>query len=555
MIGIGIVIIVLFLFLRSCGSEGESGDEATFNVNRGPLTISVTESGTINFRNQIVIKNEVEGRTTILYLIREGVKVKKGELLVELDASPLQDRLVDQQIRVENTQAAFVRARENLDVVKSESASSLEKSELDLRFADQDLKKYIEGEYPNELSKAESDITVAKEELSRAEERLKWSQVLFNEKYLSQTELQADELAAKKARLSLDQAVSARDLLVEYTHTKRLAELESNAKQSVMALDRTKKKTGADVIQAEADLKAKDSEFKRESDKLEKLNKQISKTKIYAPNDGLVVYPTSGKGFFSFSEEPLQEGKEVREREELIYLPAADSVLAEVKLNESLLDKVKIGLPVRITVAALPDQIFTGKVFSIAPLPDAGSGFLGSDVKVFNSEIYIDKSGGALRTGMSCEVEIIIAHYDDVLYVPVQAVTRHEGQPVVYVRRRGGFEPRQVELGLDNNNMVHIKKGVEKDEEVWLTPPIEAMVFNDSPDSLSENLQDALDEAEKNPLQDPVSPEIKLPDDPEKMLEKLKEEMGDDLPEELQDIDIKEIMQDAPGDVSITPPN
>ena len=63
------------------------GTSATFTAKQGPLTISVTESGTIQAREQVVIKSKVEGKTTILSLIPEGTMVKKGDVLIELDAS------------------------------------------------------------------------------------------------------------------------------------------------------------------------------------------------------------------------------------------------------------------------------------------------------------------------------------------------------------------------------------------------------------------------------------------------------------------------------------
>ena len=89
------------------------------------------ESGTIRAREQIVIKSEVEGRTTILELVPEGTEVKKGDLLVRLDASSLEDQSIDQEIRVQNADAAFVRAREDLDVIRNQARSDVEKAELE----------------------------------------------------------------------------------------------------------------------------------------------------------------------------------------------------------------------------------------------------------------------------------------------------------------------------------------------------------------------------------------------------------------------------------------
>jgi HlyD family secretion protein len=443
----------------------------TFRVKKGPLTISVVESGTIKAREQEIIKSKVEGATAILWLIEEGVTVKKGELLIELDASKLQDQLVDQQIKVQNSEAAYIRARENLDVVKNQAQSDLDKAELTLRFAKQDLVKYVEGDYPKELNESESKITVAKEELNRAQEKLKWSQKLFDEKYLSETELQADALAAKRAELDLQMAEDNLKLLKEFTYTRTLAELESEVKQSEMALERAKRKATADVIQAEAQLRAKDSEYRREQSKLEKLKDQIAKAKIYAPSSGLVIYATTAKASWRGNAEPLAAGQQVKERQELIYLPKTASVLAEIKVHESGLDKVEVGLPTTITVDALPGRIFSGEVVSISPLPDAASMWFNPTLKVYTTIIHIDGITTGLRTGMSCRAEILVKKFDDVVFVPLQAIRRVAGETIVYVRKKNQVEVRPVQIGLNNNRMTRIISGLEPGEEVLLTPP------------------------------------------------------------------------------------
>ncbi len=73
---------------------------------------------------------------------------------------------------------------------------------------------------------------------------------------------------------------------------------------------------------------------------------------------------------------------------------------------------------------------------------------------------------------MSCKAEIIIEQYDDAIYVPVQAVLRVKGSPTVYVVKGKTHEPRKVQMGLDNNRMVHITSGLEEGEFVLLAPPL-----------------------------------------------------------------------------------
>jgi len=476
---LGLIAIGLSRFTASKARVDSQGEHLTFSAKRGPLRISVIESGTIEAREQVIIKNEVEGKTSILFLITEGTRVKKGDLLVELDGSSLVDEKIDQQIRVQNAEAAYIGAREELAVVKNQAQSDVDKAQLGYDFSKEDLKKYLEGDFPNALKQAESQITLAKEELTRATEKWEWSKKLYDEKYLSQTELNADELTVKKKNLDLDLAHNNLELLKNFTHKRTLAQLESDVKQAEMALERTDRKAKADVVQAEANLGAKKAEFERQKDKLSKIEAQIEKTKIYAPADGLVIHATSAqKGGFRRSVEPLQEGQIVVERQELIHLPTTAAANVTVSIHEAHLDKIRVGLPVKVTVDALPGQVFYGKVANISPLPDARSAWLNPDLKVYDTEIQLDRNSEALRTGMSCKAEIIIEQYKEATYIPVQAVLRIGGQPTVYLFNGQSLEPRKVEIGLDNDRMVRIIAGLQPGEVVSLTPPLAAAALD-----------------------------------------------------------------------------
>lgn len=448
-------------------------DEATFVARKGPLRIGVSESGTIQAKDQVVIKSEVEGQPTIIYLVDEGTPVQAGDLLVELDAAALIEDRIDRQIEVQNAEAAFVKAREDLAITKSQAESDIAEADLAHRFAIEDLKKYEEGEYPRLVTEAEAKITLALEELENAAETLRWSEQLFEEKYISQTELDGDRLAKNRAQLEHQLAVDALNLLRDYTHKRSKDELAANVEQTERSLDRVKRKAAANIVQAEAELRAKESEYNRQQLRLEKLDAQIANCRIVAPSGGMVVYATTGRGNWRRDDEPLEEGQSVRERQELIHLPTTGSMMAEVQIHESSLKKVQLGQRVDVTIDALPGRHFTGSVTKISPLPDGRSSWLNPDLKEYPAEIDLTGTLEGVRTGMSCRAEIIVAQLDDVVYVPVQAVVRIGRTPTVYVLARDGtFEPRAVEVGFDNNQMIHVESGLAEGEVVSLAPPL-----------------------------------------------------------------------------------
>jgi len=99
--------------------------------------------------------------------------------------------------------------------------------------------------------------------------------------------------------------------------------------------------------------------------------------------------------------------------------------------------------------------------------------WLNPDLKIYNTQIYLLGDCEGMRTGMTCQATVIVERYSDVVYVPVQAVLRVGRVPTVYVLKGDQqVEPRNVEIGLDNNSMVRIISGLTAGEKVLLAPPL-----------------------------------------------------------------------------------
>ncbi len=459
------------------GSQDPVDAVETVAAKRGPLTIRVLEAGTLKAKDPEILRSGLQGRATIISIVPEGTRVSAGDLLVELDTSRLVDHRVDHQIMVNNAEAAWINAREMLTIVTSQAQSSVDLARLNLGFAKLDLAKYTGkgGDYENAVAAAEGKIKLNAEEKTKAKDYLDWSTRLYSEKYLSKTQLQADQLALQRADLNLTVASNDANLLKQYTRKRQIAKLTSDVNQAQSALERAEARARANIAQVTATLAAAEQQYNRFMEMLEKVDEQISKGKIYAPTDGMVVYATSGGGHFHDDRQPLADGVEVWERQELIYLPRSTSTIAEVGLHEASLQKVRVGLPAIVTLDALPGLKLMGTVTRIAPLPDSQSMWMNPDLKVYKTEIALDSNDPVLRSGMNCKAEIIVEQHDDTVYVPVQTVLRVGGQPTVYVLRNdGSTEERKVELGLDDNNMVRVVRGLQEGEQVLLMPPLQA---------------------------------------------------------------------------------
>jgi RND family efflux transporter MFP subunit len=114
------------------------------------------------------------------------------------------------------------------------------------------------------------------------------------------------------------------------------------------------------------------------------------------------------------------------------------SLIIRVNLNEVDIAKVHVGQPVRITLDAYPQKVFTGKVTFVAPAAD-----LVEKIKVFKIEIALDELSDAYRTGMSANVEILGEKRDRAVSIPLEALQRKDGDTVAY-RLKKDLKPRQI---------------------------------------------------------------------------------------------------------------
>ncbi|MDD4016613.1 MAG: HlyD family efflux transporter periplasmic adaptor subunit [Kiritimatiellae bacterium] len=465
--------MVFIAWLLTRGSGKPSEPMPVFTVQEGPLTIAVTSGGSIQSRDKVIINSELEGNNTVIWVIDEGTNVQGGDLLLEFDASDLVDKRNEQEITVANADTSLVIAQEKLNVTEGDCEAALLDREVDLMLAKMALEKYQEGDYPQQVRQYEADIALANEELKRASERLEWSQRLAKESFLTRTELQADELALQRKQLDLEMSRTRMNVLTNYTLLQQRSTLESSLRKAERALVRTKWQNKSALRQVESELRARLRERTRATNRLEELNFQISKSKIYAPTNGIVLYTStvliSRRQWWI---KPLAVGSTAVERQELIYIPIESGMVVEVMIPEASLNKIDNGMPARIKIDAFPGRVFDGRLVKIGILPDGQSSQLNPDLKLYKCEIECDFKDVVIRPGMSCDVELVKESYDKALYVPVQCVVRVDGVPRVYVNDDGEWVPRIVRVGLDNNRMIHILEGVRTGEEVLLAPPM-----------------------------------------------------------------------------------
>ncbi len=469
----------LAALLAACGGPaGEKTEDLKIAVRRSDLAVTIVEGGSIESEAPGKIFNEIEGQVTILKLIPEGSIVKKDEVLCDLDVSALEDRLVQQRIQVEQAEAAKVRADNEFEIVRKQQESLVAQAELEVAFAELDREKYLQGDYVQLRQSVEAEQTVAKEEIARAKDRLDWSVKLEEKGFITRTDREADELNAKKREIDLSLADRKLEVLDKYTFKKESTRLEAELMEAKRELERDRARAASAIAQSEADKRSKASMFDLEVTKQHKLEAQIDKGRLKAPNGGLVVYAREGGGMRG-SERPIEEGAQVRERQAILSIPDLNRMMAKVSIHESSVDRIRVGQPAVVRVQAFPNEPFPAVVSKVAGVPDSQNMWMNPDLKVYTTEVrLLRQDPDRLRPGISCSVEIHVGDLRDVLAVPLQGVRDNGIDHFCLVEEGGKPVLREVEVGLHNDKLIEVKSGLKEGEIVFLTfenaPPLPA---------------------------------------------------------------------------------
>ncbi|RME94750.1 MAG: HlyD family efflux transporter periplasmic adaptor subunit, partial [Verrucomicrobia bacterium] len=446
--------------------------EAFYRVQRGNFVVSVVEGGTLEAVNEVVVRNEVEGTARIIYIVPEGTYVKKGDLLVELDSSQAQDQVNQQEISYAKAELAFTQAKAQLEIQRSITNSEIDAAALELRFAQMDLEKFEKGEQWVTLLEASNRVVQAEAQLAVNQETYRWTTNLVASGYETKQRADADRLSVLNSRNNLIAATNALWLLREFDLVKQHEQLLSNLREASNNLARVVAQARSRIAQYEADVLTQSNTLELSRAKLERDRRNLANCKIYAPQDGLVVYPVTENRFSSQS--MIEEGATVRNRQELIKLPDTSKMKVRIKIHETYVNLVREGQPAVVTLDPLPDRRFKGVVSYVALVPDAQSRWGNPNLKVYKTEVLITDPLPDIKPGVSARAEIIITNIADAISVPIQAVTPWKGRPACYVRRGGRIEPVPVEVGLFSTRFIEIKSGLQEGDEVLLVPPYDA---------------------------------------------------------------------------------
>ncbi len=215
---------------------------------------------------------------------------------------------------------------------------------------------------------------------------------------------------------------------------------------------------------------------------LKQAEDDLSKTLIYSPMAGTISDLNKEQGEIAIGSQ-FQED---------VILVVADltEMEAQVNVDENDIVNVQIGQEAEIEVDALFGETLTGTVYEIANTANTDQQGTTNQKTEFEVKVAITSDTERLRPGMTASADIFTETKDDVVGVPIQSVAVRtidqltlEGEEIadaekrftadsdgfveiVFLIEEGKAVARQVETGIQSDDMIEIVSGVDADDEV-----------------------------------------------------------------------------------------
>src|SRR2546423_394949 len=205
---------------------------------------------------------------------------------------------------------------------------------------------------------------------------------------------------------------------------------------------------------------------------------QFQGSNVIAPMDGLVLTKNVEIG------ESITSGVSSFNAGTVLFTVAdVTKMIIKAGVNEVDIGKIRIGMPVNVTLDAYPKIKFAGRIDRIAPAVR-----IDDKVRVFDVEVRLDAQGRELRSGMTSNIEVKGERKEKVLTVPIESVFQRDDAEIVYVKKhldakalqaqaknppkkddkdawKQWFEKRTVVTGLADNARIEIVKGLKAGDE------------------------------------------------------------------------------------------
>jgi RND family efflux transporter MFP subunit len=462
-----------FGVLPSWSVSGRTDKPLLTIAKRATLSITVSERG--NLESQVTVDGicELNGsQNKISYLIPEGTKVKKGDVVCKFDGSEIMKHIAEQEIKVKQAVARIETTQQEMEIQRTKGESDVIAAKVDRDLALLDLEKYQKGDFPAEYTKQAGEMGLKKKDVEAEKAKLEQYKALMKKGFKTSEDVRIQTYMLNSKELDYDSSKQFLDVKKQYEYKRKSTEFSSKADQNQKKVEQAQATAKAQVSKAFADFDAAKATADIEQSTLKEYLTQKEKAVMRAEQEGIVAY--SNDRYWDESSR-VREGATVFSRQKIFTLPDMTRMQVKVNIHESLIKKIKAGQKAEVRIDAFPNVVFVGTVKSVSQLADSTRPWMTGGVKEYTTIVTLDSiSGYEIKPGMTAEARILVNDLKNVLVVPVQSIAEHQGEFFTYVDEPGGIQRRKVKVGENNEKLVEVLEGLKEGDQVALDARIRA---------------------------------------------------------------------------------
>ncbi len=448
-------------------SATSAATQPVHKVAKGTIALVFTGVGTFEPIDPLEVRlrpQAYKGELKIIAAAANGVTVKAGDVLLELDPADLTRDLAGAENELVTAKANFEKARADAQLGSQADALALRMQQATLKNAEAAVSWWEQVEGPHMLKKAELAVRLSKASVEDQDDELDQLRKMYKDEELtsatadivvkravrgfdiSKQQLEIAQQSAEKTK-ALDHSLARQKVVDQLDQAKQqLAQLEAtqqHAKVTRAAAVKTAELAAAAAEKQAAELKA---------------DRAALTTK--APFDGAVVYGSLTDGAWQGTDpRTLRPGEKIAAGAVVMTLAAPGKLRVSVDVPEAKLAWLTPGMKATLMSLAWPEMKLAGVC---AAQPPSGKG-AGAE-QTFKLPIELSTPPDArLSPGMKASVRIDAGKLTDVTVLPVTAVTGG------VVRVRGGDgapQEKEVTLGRSDGTLIEVRDGLKVGDEV-----------------------------------------------------------------------------------------
>lgn len=476
LIGVVVVQVLALATIATVDNSPETTYDETIplmEVSRRSYPIEIRTVGELEAAKSTSISTTIRSdQPKIIDLVADGTNVNEGDLLVKIDSTPYEVKVEEIKYKIQDAQNQISTLQQAYEWEIEQAEHDLKAAAFEMESAELEYNKIVFGDGPLEKAKLRAAMQKAKtkyDELNAfSEDLLK----LQEEGFLDQAEVRQTQKKLEEERDTYETAKMQHDSYVEHVFPMLVKKAETTLRKQRAKGEETIKSGKYKISKAEAALtqaKQTHSDLNRQ---LRDALWELSLTEIRAPSHGMVVLREE---FRQSQRRKPRVGDTVIRNQPILDLPDLSSMVVKTKVREIDLYKVDIGKLATIEVDAYPNIHFEGKVSFIGILAVADP-TRNADEKYFEVKVVIENSDPRLRPGMTARVIIHAGKVDNALSVPIHSVFEFDKKHYCFVASRGRYTKQPVEIGMNNEQWVEVKSGLQEYDRVCLALPPESSI-------------------------------------------------------------------------------